>query len=307
MSGSSVLEATMQQLEDGIKALYESDAYKKYLDTMAKFHRYSVNNNILIAMQKPEATLVAGYTAWRDTFHRQVKKGEKGIRIIAPVKQMQEKPIFKDGKPQFDEKGNLITEKVKTHGFKASTVFDISQTEGDPLPAIVSELKDPVDGFDDYLDAIKKISPVPIRFDDIPGSAHGYYSPERKEIVIQRGMAEEQTLKTMIHECAHARLDHGGKDDHWDRNTHEVQAESIAYVCSKALGFDTSDYSFGYIAGWSSNKEMKEFKESLHVIRDNADKMISGVEEEMTRVMEIRKERQKETLEIKTKTIKMAM
>lgn len=162
------------------------------------------------------------------------------------------------GQKILDENGNPVREVQESEyrGFRVTTVFDISQTEGEPLPELVSELIGPVEGFDDYMDSIKDLSPVPIRFDTMEGStAKGYYSPARQEIVIRRGMSEEQTLKTALHEVAHCRLGHGSEDDHEDRRTHEVQAESVAYCCCCALGLDTSDYSFGYIAGWSSGKE----------------------------------------------------
>lgn len=286
MEGKSRVDETLEQLEKGINELFESDKYKQYLDTMSKFHSYSVNNCLLIAMQKPDATLVAGYTAWRDKFHRQVLKGEKGLTIIAPSpykKQIEQQVMDADGKPVFDASGQPLMEQ-KEHTFTAfriAKVFDISQTDGEPIPELVAELKDPVEDFDDLFESIKSISPVPMRFEDITSGANGYYSPQNQEIVIKRGMPEEQTLKTFIHEVAHAKLGHGGEDDHLDRRTHEVQAESVAYCTCKSLGLNTEDYSFGYIAGWSSGREQKELKASLQTIKDTADKMITGIEQKM--------------------------
>lgn len=286
MEGKSRVDETLEQLEKGINELFESNKYKQYLDTMSKFHSYSVNNCLLIAMQKPDATLVAGYTAWRDKFHRQVLKGEKGLTIIAPSpykKQIEQQVMDADGKPVFDVAGQPLMEQ-KEHtfiAFRIAKVFDISQTDGEPIPELVAELKDPVENFDDLLESIKSISPVPMRFEDITSGANGYYSPKNQEIVVKRGMPEEQTLKTFIHEVAHARLGHGGDDDHLDRRTHEVQAESVAYCTCKSLGLNTEDYSFGYIAGWSSGREQKELKASLQTIKDTADKMITGIEQKM--------------------------
>lgn len=286
MEGKSRVDETLEQLEKGINELFESNKYKQYLDTMSKFHNYSFNNTLLIAMQKPDATLVAGYTAWRDKFHRQVLKGEKGLTIIAPSpykKQIEQQVMDAVGKPVFDAAGQPLMEQ-KEHTFNAfriAKVFDISQTDGEPIPELVAELKDPVEDFDDLLESIKSISPVPMRFEDITSGANGYYSPKNQEIVVKRGMPEEQTLKTFIHEVAHARLGHGGDDDHLDRRTHEVQAESVAYCTCKSLGLNTEDYSFGYIAGWSSGREQKELKASLQTIKDTADKMITGIEQKM--------------------------
>lgn len=278
-------DETLKMLEDGINGLIVSENYKQYLKTMAKFHVYSPNNCLLISMQKPDATLVAGYNTWNEKFHRYVKKGEKGISIISPSEYTYEKPVFKNGQPVFDENGALIKEKVKRRGFRTTTVFDISQTEGEPLPEIVNVLSGPVEGFYDYLNAIDSISPVPIRFDDI--NQNGYYSANKQEIVIKRGMPEEQTIKTLLHECAHALLGHG-KDDGLDKETREVQAESVAFVCCNALGIDSSDYSFGYIAGWS--KEISALKENLNLIRLTSHKMIEGVQTSLNESMKLRLE-----------------
>lgn len=297
MANDKVTQA-LQMLQEGVQELFESDRYKKYLDTMSRFHDYSINNQLLIGMQRPDATLVAGFTAWRDRFHRTVKRGEKGITIISPAPYKVKREIEK-----VDPDGIATTEEqeISRLGFRTATVFDISQTEGEDLPEIASILHDPVRDYDDLLDAIKSISPVPVCFEDIKGSANGFYAPTDQKIVVKRGLPEAQTLKTLIHETAHACLGHGSKDDHLDRRTHEVQAESVAYVVSKAIGLDTENYSFGYIAGWSSGKEIKELKASLQTIRDTADMMISGIQSKLEEIMEHRQERQIE------KTVQMEM
>ena len=295
MMAQEKLEATMQMLQEGVESLFENDKYKHYLDVMSRFHDYSINNQILIGMQHPDATLVAGYTAWRDKFHRSVKKGEKGITIISPTPYKVTKEIEK-----VDANGVTTTEEqeISRLGFRTATVFDFSQTEGEPLPEIATILHDPVRDYDDLLDAIKSISPVPVCFEDIKGSANGFYAPTDQKIVVKRGLPEAQTLKTLIHETAHACLGHGSKEDHLDRRTHEVQAESVAYVVSKAIGLDTEDYSIGYVAGWSSGKEIKELKASLQVIRDAADSMITGIQNKMMEIMEQKQEREAKRAEV---------
>ena len=263
----------LTMLNQGVSELCESENYRKFLTTLAKFHQYSFNNCVLISMQCPEATHVAGYNTWKSKFNRQVRKGEKGITIVAPAPYNSEEPVIKDGKPLFDEAGMLVTESVKRWKFRSATVFDVSQTEGEPLPALVHNLKDPVDGFYTYLQALESVSPVPVRFDDI--SQNGYFSFNKQEIVIKRGMSESQTIKTLVHECAHALLH--GKADGLNRQTREVQAESVAFCCCSAFGIDTSDFSFGYIVGWG-NRDLKELKESLTVIRDASSRIIKAAE-----------------------------
>lgn len=289
----SKIDQTLEQLQTGLDELFQSDKYKLYLDTMSKFHSYSVNNCILIALQKPDASLVAGYTAWRDKFHRQVLKGETGITIIAPTPYKKSYEVVvkgTDGRPVLDEDGKPVTEEKEFvhQAFRICKVFDISQTEGEPLPELISELKDPVDRYDDLLQIITDLCPVPVKFDNIDSGANGYFSPKNEVIVIKRGMPEEQTLKTLVHECAHARLGHGSDDDHLDRRTHEVQAESVAYCVCKAIGLDTSDFSFPYIAGWSSDKDTKELKASLHAIRDVSDSMIAEFQDRWFLLMDSR-------------------
>ena len=345
-SAQQVREIT-DKLEQGIKELFESERFKEYLRTMSKFYHYSFSNTLLIAMQKPEATYVAGYTSWQRNFDRQVMKGEKGIKILAPApykaKEEREKIDPSTQKPVLDADGKPITETVEVMrpAFKVVSVFDISQTDGKELPdIIVDELSGSVENYAAFFEALKQESPVPIAFEDIPGGAKGYFSPVENRIAIQDGMSEIQTIKTAIHEIAHAKLhsidrpepeptwkivmisDGGTKRDflsgfaseteaneaaeregwrfvdenrfEWrleveedtsavqemrkDRHTKEVEAESVAYTVCQRYGIETSDYSFGYIAGWSSDKETKELKGSLETIRKTAAEMIDSID-----------------------------
>ena len=345
-SAQQVREIT-DKLEQGIKELFESERFKEYLRTMSKFYHYSFSNTLLIAMQKPEATYVAGYTSWQRNFDRQVMKGEKGIKILAPApykaKEEREKIDPSTQKPVLDADGNPVTETVEVMrpAFKVVSVFDISQTDGKELPdIIVDELSGSVENYAAFFEALKQESPVPIAFEDIPGGAKGYFSPVENRIAIQEGMSEIQTIKTAIHEIAHAKLhsidrpepeptwkivmvsDGGTKRDflsgfaseaeanaaaehegwrfvdenrfEWrleveedtsaaqdmrkDRHTKEVEAESVAYTVCQRYGIETSDYSFGYIAGWSSGKETKELKGSLETIRKAAAEMIDSID-----------------------------
>lgn len=345
-SAQQVREIT-DKLEQGIKELFESERFKEYLRTMSKFYHYSFSNTLLIAMQKPEATYVAGYTSWQRNFDRQVMKGEKGIKILAPApykaKEEREKIDPSTQKPVLDADGKPITETVEVMrpAFKVVSVFDISQTDGKELPdIIVDELSGSVENYAAFFEALKQESPVPITFEDIPGGAKGYFSPIENRIAIQEGMSEIQTIKTAIHEIAHAKLhsidrpepeptwkivmvsDGGTKRDflsgfaseaeanaaaehegwrfvdenrfEWrleveedasavqdmrkDRHTKEVEAESVAYTVCQRYGIETSDYSFGYIAGWSSDKETKELKGSLETIRKTSAEMIDSID-----------------------------
>ena len=345
-SAQQVREIT-DKLEQGIKELFESERFKEYLRTMSKFYHYSFSNTLLIAMQKPEATYVAGYTSWQRNFDRQVMKGEKGIKILAPApykaKEEREKIDPSTQKPVLDADGKPVTETVEVMrpAFKVVSVFDISQTDGKELPdIIVDELSGSVENYAAFFEALKQESPAPIVFEDIPGGAKGYFSPVENRIAIQEGMSEIQTIKTAIHEIAHAKLhsidrpepepswkivmisDGGTKRDflsgfasetdaneaaeregwrfvdenrfEWrleveedtsavqemrkDRHTKEVEAESVAYTVCQRYGIETSDYSFGYIAGWSSDKETKELKGSLETIRKTAAEMIDSID-----------------------------
>ena len=288
------------RLETGIQELFESERYKAYLTSMAKFHSYSFNNTLLIAMQGGQ--LVAGYNKWRDEFHRNVKKGEKGIKIFAPAPYKVKKDVPKldaQGQPVKDKDGNTVTEQkeVQVPAFKIVSVFDVSQTEGEPLPSLgVEELTGSVEQYQDFFKALEQTSPVPIGFEDIPGGSHGYYHLTEKRIAIQEGMSELQTLKTAIHEIAHSKLHAIDPEapaieqaDRPDSRTREVQAESVAYAVCQHYGLDTSDYSFGYVAGWSSGKDLKELKASLETIRATAHELITTIDGHLA---QLQKERQ---------------
>lgn len=289
------MDSIMQSLESGVEELFTSNRYQEFLKTMAKFHNYSFNNTMLIAMQRPDATLVTSYKNWQ-SMGRQVMKGEKGITIIAPApyKKMKEKEVLDENqRPIMGTDGKPKTEKVEVTvpHFKTVTVFDIAQTSGEPIQTLAPELLTAaVQDFDSFMQAIQKISPVPIRFDEIDGNANGYYHNADKEIVIKKGLSESQTLKTAIHETAHAKLhdreimESLGVEK--DRLTKEVEAESVAYCVCSSFGLDTSDYSFPYIAGWSSSREMKEMKASMDVIRKTAGEMIDQLTEELEIILE---------------------
>ena len=286
------LKEITDRLEQGITELFESERYKEYLRVMSKFHNYSFNNTLLIAMQKPDASLVAGFSSWKNNFGRNVMKGEKGIKIIAPspftVKQEVEKTDPQTGKPVIGKDGKPVTEEkeIKVPAYKVVSVFDVSQTEGRELPDIaVDELTGDVDRFKDCFAALEQASPVPIGFEKIEGGAHGYYHLEEKRIAIDEGMSDLQTLKTAIHEIAHAKLHdidlNAPKEEQKprvDRRTREVEAESVAYTVCQHYGLDTSDYSFGYVAGWSSGKELAELRGSLETIRSTAAEMINAID-----------------------------
>ncbi|MBR4421852.1 MAG: antirestriction protein ArdA, partial [Erysipelotrichaceae bacterium] len=271
------------QLEAGIHDLFESERYQQWLTTMSRFHNYSLNNTMLIAMQKPEATLVAGYTAWQKQFGRQVQKGEKGIKILAPApyKEMVEMDkIDPDTRlPVLDENGDPVKEEqeVTRPAYKVVSVFDVSQTDGKELPTIgVNELTGDVERYEQFFEALKLSCPVPMEFENIQGGAKGYYHQTDKRIAIQEGMSQLQTVKTAIHEMAHQKL-HSMEND-LTKNSKEVEAESVAYTVCQHFGIDTSDYSFGYIAGWSEGKETPELKASLQTIRNAAKEMINDIE-----------------------------
>ena len=301
------LKEITDRLEQGIAELFDSERYREYLKVMSKFHNYSFRNTVLIAMQKPDASLVAGFSAWKNNFERNVMKGQKGIKIIAPspykIKQeMQkidphtQKPVIgKDGKPVTEEK------EVTIPAYKVVSVFDVSQTEGKELPDIaVDELTGDVDRYKDFFAALEKTSPVPIAFENIGGGSHGYYHLEDKRIAINEGMSELQTLKTAIHEIAHAKLHDVDlnappeQQNRVDRHTCEVEAESVAYTVCQHFGLDTSDYSFGYVAGWSSGKEMTELKASLEKIQATAKEIITEIEGHFTELQQQRQAEQEQ-------------
>ena len=294
------------KLKQGLQDLFNSDSYRNYLSTMSKFHNYSFNNTLLIAMQKPDATLVAGYKALQKNFERHVNKGEKAIRILAPapykIKEERDKidPVTqellldKDGNPQKEEV------EITIPAFRAVSVFDVAQTDGKPIPELAAkELLSDVEGYQDMIRAVEAISPVPIELEEIAGDSKGYYDSEAKRIAVQENMSESQTLKTMIHEVAHSKL-HSKEveqDEQMrkDRNTKEVEAESVAYTVCQHFGIDTSDYSFGHIAGWSSGRDTKELRASMDTIRKTASELITGIEGQL-HLLELEKEVvQKET------------
>ena len=298
------LKEITDRLEQGITELFDSERYKEYLRVMSRFHNYSFNNTLLIAMQKPDASLVAGFSSWKNTHGRNVKRGEKGIKILAPSPykirremekidpQTQQPVIGKDGKPVTEER------EITIPAYKVVSVFDVSQTEGRELPDIaVDELTGDVDRYKDFFAALEQTSPVPIGFENIEGNSHGYYHLEEKRIAIQEGMSELQTLKTAIHEIAHAKLHdidlNAPKEDladRPDRRTREVQAESVAYTVCQHYGLDTSDYSFGYVAGWSSGRELSELKSSLETIRRAAAEIIDSIDANIAELQQAREQ-----------------
>lgn len=292
------------QLEAGIQELFNSEQYRTWLNTMSKFHDYSLNNTLLIAFQKPDATLVAGYTAWQKQFGRQVQKGEKAIRILAPTPYKQKVEMDKidpvTQRPVLDDHGNPVREEteVKRIGFKVTSVFDVSQTQGRELPTLgMDELSGDVQDFDLFFEALKRTCPVPMEFEEIEGGAKGYYHQVDKRIALQKDMSQIQTIKTAIHEMTHQKL-HAIEPDKTaaegpklTRNGKEVEAESVAYTVCQHFGIDTSDYSFAYVAGWSHGKETPELKASLMTIRKAASELIDDIE---SHVRELHKERETE-------------
>lgn len=306
------LKEITERLEQGVMELFDSERYKEYLKVMSKFHNYSFNNTMLIALQNPDASLVAGYNAWKNNFGRNVMKGEKGIRILAPspykVKQDVEKRDPQTGKVMTgsDGKPEMETKEITIPAYKVVSVFDVSQTEGRELPSVgVSELVADVEKYEDFYAALEKISPVPMKSEKIEGGAHGYYHSTEKRIAIDEGMSDLQNIKTAIHEIAHAMLHDidiiRQEGNNFDRQTKEVQAESIAYTVCQHYGLDTSDYSFNYIAQWSSGRELPELKASLDMIRKTASELITGIDgqlrdREIQRDRELKQEQGKESL-----------
>lgn len=297
MSHTQQIKEITDRLEQGITGLFASDAYKDYLKTMSRFTSYSLNNTLLIAKQKPDATTVAGYSTWKK-MDRHIIKGSKAIKVIAPCLYKKKagadmtgdegkSAMGKDGGPAGEQ-----TEKVLM-GFKIANVFDISQTEGKPLPEIAHTLDGSVDGYADFMEAIKQFSPVPVKLEPVEGPANGYYHPANKQIVIDESLSQIMHCKTGIHELAHALLHNcstgAGNAGIPDRETREVEAESIAYTVCQYFGLDSSDYSFGYIAGWSSGKDLKELKSSLDTIRQTAGRIIAGIERELDGIQQSRR------------------
>jgi len=289
------MKALTDKLEQGVKDVYESDRYKNYLAVMSKFYFYSFRNSLLIMQQKPDATHVAGFNAWKTTFKRSVNKGEKGLQILAPAPYRMKVTMEKvDGitqKPVLDPSGKPMTEDVEITkpAFRAVYVFDVSQTSGEPLPELITELTGSVAEYKAFFESLKSVSPFPMRFEDIQGEAKGYCDPVHQKIAIKTGMSELQNIKTAIHEITHADL-HAGQihlsiDEKKDRRTKEVEAESVAFVVCRHYGIDTSDYSFAYVAGWSSDKELKVLKSSLDTIQKQGAELISRLDTHFKELM----------------------
>lgn len=309
-AAESKLDTIMKSLEEGVEKVFTSEQYQMYLQTMAKFHNYSFNNTLLIAMQRPDATLLAGYQTWQKKFHRHVKRGEKGIKIIAPVPVKEKRQVEKideetqeivigiDGQPETETVERILPR------FRVTTVFDVSQTEGEPLPTLeVNELVGDVFIYEDFMKGLEEISPVPFQFQEIGSGAKGYYSNAEKLVAIQTGMSQAQTMKTAVHETAHAILhDRDVMEENGitkDRMTKEVESESVAYVVCNHFGLDTSDYSFNYVAGWSSDKEMPELRSSMDTIRLTSSQLIADITEKL---LELQKTRELEN-DIKTEEL----
>ena len=296
-STEKVKEIT-EKLKTGVNEIFESGQYEQYLKVMSKFHDYSTNNTILIALQRPDATRVAGFTTWKNEFQRSVKKGEKGIKILAPMffkKEPQEKDVTDSETHSSENHEQEENEEQIITRFKVVNVFDICQTEGKELPRLgVDALKGDVEHYEAFYHSLEKTSPVPMSFEAIKDASHGYYDLVDKRIAIKAGLSQLQTIKTAIHEIAHATL-HADKNSNTDRSTAEVQAESIAYTVCSYYGLDTSDYSFGYVAGWSRGKEIKELKDSLEIIRKTSSQIITDIDKHFSQIQEkqVIKEKQK--------------
>lgn len=299
-AGQKQLEEILQKLEQGVRDVFTSENYEKYLQTMSKFHRYSLNNIILITMQRPNATLIAGYQAWKKLHGRQVMQGEKGIKILAPspykMKQEVEK-LDSQGKVMFGEDGKPIKEmkEITIPRYRMVSVFDVSQTEGREIPTIgTNELTGDVEQYLEFFAALERTSPFAIGFEALEGTVKGRCFFDERRIAINEGMSELQNVKTAIHEIAHAKLhdinlNASEQSDRPDRRTMEVQAESIAYTVCQYYGLDTSDYSFGYVAGWSNGRELEELKMSLETIRTTAAEIINSIDGHFA---ELKKERE---------------
>ena len=291
------LKDITDSIERGIQDLFQSDKYAEYLRTMSRFHKYSVNNTMLIYMQKPDATLVAGFNKWRDQFERNVLKGEKGIKIIAPTpykkKIEQEKRDPDTNLPMLDAEGKIIVEEkeIKIPMFKPVTVFDVSQTDGKPLPQLASNLTGDVQNFDVFMEALRRTSPVPIDIKPIYDGADGYFSLDEQRIAIREGMSEVQTVSAVVHEIAHSKL-HNTKDgeigETKDRNTEEVEAESISFAVCAYYSIPTGENSFGYIATWSKGKELKELRASLETINKTSSELITDIDHHYAEIMKER-------------------
>ena len=303
-SSKDRLREITDSIEQGIKDLFESEKYKQYLRTMSRFHRYSFNNTLLIAMQRPDATHIAGFSSWRNQFGRHVRKGEKGIQIIAPTpykKKIDAVKLDPDTKtPVLDQNGNAIMEEIeiKIPMFRVVSVFDVSQTEGKPLPEVVSDLTGNVQQYDTFMEALYRASPVPVSIEPITPSTDGYFSLTEQAITIRAGMSEVQTVCATVHEIAHAKLhnyamantqsEQSEETPKKDKRTKEVEAESIAYAVCQYYGIETAENSFGYIAGWSKGKELAELRASLETINQTASELITDIDRHFMQLCEER-------------------
>lgn len=275
MAGSDRMKEVLDKLEHGVREFFTSERFVQYLNVMSRFHDYSLNNQILIASQMPEATRVAGFSSWMRNFDRHVRKGEKAIMILAPVKRMTE--VETD---RADEYGNAVMEKREILTFRPVPVFDVSQTDGKELPELTPELAGGVKDFETLFTAIKAVAPYHIDVRAVESEAKGWCDYTSEVIVIKEGMSEAQTLKTAIHETAHGRIHNG--DTEKSRRQKEVEAESIAYVVCNHFGLDTGDYSFGYVAAWAGNQDAGLLRQSMQTIRNEAAAVISAIEQEIT-------------------------
>ncbi len=298
LSSKDRLREITEGLEDGLKNLFQSEKYAEYLQTMSRFHRYSVNNVMLIHAQKPDATRVAGFNKWRDQFGRHVKRGEKGIQIIAPAPYTKKVDEIKrdpeTNAPLLDKDGKVIMEEkvVKIPMFKVVSVFDVSQTDGKPLPELASDLTGDVQQYDIFMEALRRASPVPIEFKPIDQNTDGFFNLTDQSITIRDGMSEVQTVSAAIHEIAHSKLHNYEKAQieaaagdetaeppvRKDRHTEEVEAESISYAVCQYYGIQTAENSFGYIASWSEGKELKELRSSLETINKTSAELIDDID-----------------------------
>ena len=282
------IQELTEKLQTGIQELYDSDKYRDYLRTMAKFHHYSFNNSLLIWAQRPDATAVAGYRAWQTKFGRTVNPGAKGIMIYEPSsykRTLREVVTDEDGNPVLDKDGNEVTRAVERTfpSFKVGYVFAYEDSSGPPLPSIVSIVDKEVDNFNSVMNALQKVSPAPIRFDAVNGGANGYYDLLKREIVVKDTLPQAQKIKTAVHEVAHSILHDkiDGLDQEANKREMEISAESIAFVVCQYFSLNTSEYSFGYVGSWSAGKELKELQTKMEIIRSTAHTIISGIEAEI--------------------------
>ncbi len=268
-------QAALDRIGDGVRSVWDSEEWERWLRTLAKFHDYSLNNTMLIAMQIPEATRVASYRSWQRDFGRHVRRGERGIEVLVPMV-VKSKLGEDDGTPQGDGE---TTERRKLVGFKVGHVFDVSQTEGEPLPEIASQVSADVSDFGSLMDAIKAVSAYPIEVvEGLPPETNGLFSRRLGYIAVRKGMSEGQTVKTALHELAHSVMHDADAEELPDRAMREVQAESVAYAVSDALGLDTSGYSFGYVASWAVGKSEEEMRQCMRAVRDAAKQILDRLQ-----------------------------